>query len=101
MKHQSQLESSMDSLSGLKKCLSSDEISEFLIKLKNEWNPKSKDFEGEGVHGSKKGETYSYTLYWDNKKCLWTSRESAFKSYVDTIISNSLVLLYPKLFNEL
>lgn len=101
MNYQSQLEKNIDSLSGLKKCLDSEEISNLLIALKSEWNPKSKEFDGEGIHGSRKGETYSYTLYWDQRKCLWTSKEMAFKSFVMDKISNSLVLLYPKLFSEI
>ena len=101
MSFESQLEKNMESLSGLKKCLGSEEISNLLLTLRSEWNPKSKEFNGIGIHGSKKGEPYCYTLYWDQRKCLWTSKEMAFKSFVMDRVTNALVLLYPKLFNEL
>lgn len=101
MSFQSQLEKNNRSLTELKNCLGSVEMETLLLSMKENWKPRTKLFSGHLIHGSKKGDSYSYTMYLDEVKNIWTSKEAAFRSYVMNNVSNAIVLQFTKIFNEI
>lgn len=60
--------------------------------LRREWEPKTKPSEFEIYHGSQKGEVKSIIKYWDEYKCTWTDKESAFRGYVFNAIKEFIKL---------
>jgi hypothetical protein len=54
----------------------------FIAELKSKWNPKTETKTGYGYHGSSKGDEIEYTLYFDEYRCEWTTKDRAFQGYV-------------------
>lgn len=55
---------------------------QILNKLYNTWEPKTKEVKSKIYHGSKKGDEFSYELFFDESKLKWLPKKEAFKSYV-------------------
>lgn len=73
---------SMLRLQKLKANIQVCKIQKLVEELRSEWKPKIQISEFEIYHGSQKGEVKSITLYWDEYKSVWTSKEAAFRGYV-------------------
>lgn len=58
------------------------EILAFIAELKSRWVPNTKTESGYGYHGSNKGDEIEYTLYFDEFRCEWTTKDIAFEGYV-------------------
>ena len=54
----------------------------FIGELKSKWNPETETKTGYGYHGSRKGDEIEYTLYFDEYRCEWTTKDRAFQGYV-------------------
>jgi hypothetical protein len=55
----------------------------YLIEiLKSEWKPITEIKNGYGYHGSSKDEEIEYTLYFDEYRCEWTTKDRAFQGFV-------------------
>ena len=57
-------------------------IHSFIAELKSKWNPETETKTGYGYHGSSKGDEIEYTLYFDEYRCEWTTKDIAFQGYV-------------------
>lgn len=57
-------------------------IPALLEDLKESWEPKTKTEIGYGYHGSRKGDKIEYTMYFDEFRCEWTTKDSAFQGFV-------------------
>ena len=54
----------------------------FLADLKANWKPKTETKTGYGYHGSSKGDKIEYTMYFDEYRCEWTTKDRAFQGLV-------------------
>ena len=54
----------------------------FITELKSKWNPKTETKTGYGYHGSSKGDEIEYTVYFDEYRSEWTTKDRAFQGYV-------------------
>lgn len=62
-------------------------LKEIIDELKLKWVPKTKPQVGYGYHGSNKGDEIEFTLYFDEYRCEWTTKDIAFKGYVFSYIN--------------
>ena len=54
----------------------------FLSDLKANWKPRTETKTGYGYHGSSKGDEIEYTMYFDEYRCEWTTKDRAFQGLV-------------------
>ena len=59
-------------------------------KLRSTWNPKTKIENGYGYHGSSKGSETEYTLYFDEYRCEWGSKDRAFQGLVFKYVDDTI-----------
>ena len=59
-----------------------DVMPRFLSDLKENWKPKIESKTGYGYHGSSKGDEIEYTMYFDEYRCEWTTKDRAFQGLV-------------------
>ncbi len=59
-----------------------DIMPRFLSELKENWKPKTETKTGYGYHGSSKGDEIEYTMYFDEYRCEWTTKDRAFQGLV-------------------
>jgi len=59
-----------------------DVMPRFLADLKANWKPKTKTETGYGYHGSRKDDKIEYTMYFDEYRCEWTTKDRAFQGLV-------------------
>ena len=60
----------------------SDAMEHFLLDLKANWKPKKETKKGYGYHGSRKSDEIEYTMYFDEYRCEWTTKDRAFQGLV-------------------
>ena len=54
----------------------------FIDELKQNWKPKTETKKSYGYHGSSKGDEIEYTMYFDEYRCEWTTKDRAFQGLV-------------------
>lgn len=54
----------------------------FLADLKANWKPKTETKTGYCYHGMSKGDEIKYTMYFDEYRCEWTTKDRAFQGLV-------------------
>ncbi len=59
-----------------------------IAELKSKWIPETRQQTGYGVHGSRKGDEWEYTEYFDVFRCEWTNKDRAFQGYVFKYINS-------------
>jgi hypothetical protein len=57
-------------------------MSRFIDELKQNWKPKTETKTGYGYHGSSKGDKIEYTMYFDEYRCEWTTKDRAFQGLI-------------------
>jgi hypothetical protein len=65
-------------------------INDLITNLKKNWVPKTKVKTGYGYHGSSKGDEVEYTMYFDEFRQEWTTKDRAFQGLVFGYIDNCL-----------
>ncbi len=65
-----------------KQCDIHNVMSRFISELKQNWKPKTETKIGYGYHGSSKGDEIEYTMYFDEYRCEWTTKDTAFQGLV-------------------
>jgi hypothetical protein len=54
----------------------------FLAGLKANWKPRTETKTRYGYHGSSKGDEIECTMYFDEYRCEWTTKDRAFQGLV-------------------
>ncbi len=90
MSYQSDLEDEHTRLQKLKLNIHLDNLQRFVQEVKKQWIPRSKEIEGQFYHGSSKGLDLKVSLYWDELRCIWTTKELAFQGYLLKVIQELL-----------
>lgn len=54
----------------------------FISELKENWKPETKTKDGYCYHGSSKGDKIEYTMYFDEYRCEWATKDKAFQGWV-------------------
>lgn len=90
MSYQSDLEDEYTRLKKLKLNIHLENLQRFSQEVKKQWVPKTKDVEGQFYHGSSQGLDVKVTLYWDELRCAWTTKEQAFQGHLLKVIQELL-----------
>jgi len=67
-------------------------INELITNLKKDWKPKTEVKTGYGYHGSIKGDEIEYTMYFDEFRYEWTTKDRAFQGLMFKHINEFLNL---------
>ncbi|VTQ01808.1 hypothetical protein [Sphingobacterium daejeonense] len=82
MSYQSELEEEYTRLQKLQYSVHVNNIKKYISEVRRLWKPTTKEIEGQVYHGNRQGDVELLTLYWDEYRCNWTSKEIAFEGYL-------------------